>query len=151
MIATRLLTIALVSISVASACECTEPSVEDAKQAADIVFRGYIRALRPTGKRPRLVGGGGKITFFDTGKIAVFRVTHTWKGKLGQTFEMPAAEDAGGCWGFKPAFLRLGSDLIVYATRQPDGEYYTGICTRTRFSKDAIELEDLGQGEPNSK
>jgi hypothetical protein len=63
---------------------------------------------------------------------------------------MPAAEDAGGCWGFKPAFLRLGSDLIVYATRQPDGEYYTGICTRTRFSKDAIDLEDLGQGEPNS-
>jgi hypothetical protein len=140
MIAVRILTLALASLGVAHACECSDPTVLVAKQRATVVFRGTITALRPTGKRPAFDG--------DTGKIAVFRVSRVWKGEVGQTLEMPAAEEAGGCWGFAPQFLKLGAELIVYARRLAGMEYETNVCSRTQFVKYAAEdFKELGPGE----
>jgi len=60
---------------------------------------------------------------------------------------MRAIEEAGGCWGFSSELLKLGAELIVYAS-QPDGEYQTSICSRTRSVKYASkDFEELGPGE----
>jgi hypothetical protein len=140
MIAIRLLTLAFASLGVSRACTCSDPTVVVAKQRAAVVFRGVITALRPTGKHPRFDG--------DTGKIAVFRVSRVWKGEVGPTFEMPASEEAGGCWGFAAPFLKVGAELIVYARRLDGMEYETNICSRTRFVRYAAEdFKVLGPGE----
>jgi hypothetical protein len=95
------------AIPVPYGCDCSEPTVQEAKQRSDIVFRGTIIDLRPTIKRPSL----GR----DIGKMAVFRTSRVWKGNVGRTLEMRAIEEAGGCWGFSPQFLKVGVELIVYA------------------------------------
>jgi len=140
MIAVRLLTVALVSLGVAHACECSEPTVSDAKKRATVIFRGTITALRPTNKRSPFG--------VDTGKVAVFRVTRVWKGEVGSVFEMPAVTEDGGCWGFSERFLKTASDILVYAFRE-EGTYYTSICSRTQFINFAAkDLEELGPGHP---
>ena len=145
MIAIRLLMAALASLSLAGACECSDPTVQNAKERANVIFRGTItalRPLRPTDKRV-WIGDPG-----DTGKIAVFRVARVWKGEVGPVFEMPAIQEGGGCWGFAPQFLKLGTELIVYAFRV-EGAYFTGICSRTNLPKFATkDFEELGPGEP---
>jgi len=44
------------------------------------------------------------------------------KGDVAKNFEMHAIEEAGGCWGFPPEFLKAGAELLVYAS-QLEGEY----------------------------
>jgi hypothetical protein len=133
------LLIALIATPVAYGCDCSEPTVQEARQHSTIVFRGTIIDLRPTTKRASL----GK----DTGRIAVFRTTRVWKGDVGRTFEMRAIEEFGGCWGFSPQFLKVGAELLVYV-EQPDGEYQTSTCSRTRFVKYAAkDFGELGPGE----
>src|SRR5438309_2337916 len=102
--AIRILTAAIASLGIIYACDCDEPTVPVAKQRAQVVFRGTITALRPTKKTTGEAG--------DTGKVAVFRVSRVWKGEVGQTFEMPAVVESGGCWGFAPEFLKVGAELI---------------------------------------
>jgi hypothetical protein len=89
--------------------------------------------------------------FEDTKKIAVFRVNRVWKGDVGETIEMPAVKEASTCTGFWPLYLKVGSDLLVYAKRQ-GSEYYTAVCGLHKPAKDAKDLEELGPGEePESK
>jgi hypothetical protein len=40
---------------------------------------------------------------------------------------MPAVEELAACVGFWPPYLKVGSDLLIYASAT-NGEYYTGIC-----------------------
>lgn len=54
------------------------------------------------------------------------------------------------CIGFWPQYLKVGSDLIVYAKKQ-DSEYYTSICGFHKPAKDAKDLEELGPGEDPQK
>jgi len=140
MFAIRLLTLAFASLRVSDACTCSDPTVLVAKQRAAVVFRGVITALRPTGKQPRFDG--------DAIKMAVFRVSRVWKGEVGQTFEMPAAEEGGGCWGFDSQLLKVGAELVVYARRTVKMGYETNICSRTKFVKYAAgDFKELGPGE----
>jgi hypothetical protein len=120
--------------------------VQGAKEAAEVVFRGMIVEFRDSGKDFAL----GVVFSGDTKKLAVFRVGRVWKGEVGPTFEMPAVGETSMCMGFWPHLLKVGSDLLVYANRGSPGrpEYYTDICTRTAFAKDAKDdFDQLGPGE----
>jgi hypothetical protein len=144
MIARSSLLIALMAVPVAYGCDCSEPTVQESKKRSTVVFRGTIIALRDTAIKSELNGDG------ETGKIVVFRVTRVWKGNVGTMFEMPGVLETSACWGFAASrFLTIGNDLLVYASRFPGGvQYFTNICSRTRFVKYAAkDLEELGPGE----
>ncbi len=81
----------------------------------------------------------------------LFRVVRVWKGDVRATFDMPEFRETSACLGFWPKHLRVGADLVVYANRLPpgakDAEYFTDICTRTRFTNEANEdIAKLGAG-----
>ena len=77
-----------------------------------MVFRGTIAELRDL--------PGSKL------QVAVFRVSRVWKGDVGPTFEMPAMKEGVACIGFWPDYLKVGNDLLLYASRFPGGrEYFT--------------------------
>jgi hypothetical protein len=76
-----------------------------------------------------------------------------WKGDLARIFEMPAIKETSACIGFWPDWLKVGSDLIVYAFKvsQP-AVYVTDICSRTGFTAASKDLAELGSGRrPKSK
>jgi hypothetical protein len=137
----------IATATIANACGCVEPSVSQKKDHSDIIFRGTIVELRDAG----LVSVGDPyLTLTNRRRIAVFHVTRVWKGEVGRTFEMPAVEETSMCIGFWPPYLKVGSDLLVYATRQgtPVSGYYTGICGYHKLAKDAgTDLRALGPGE----
>ena len=119
------------------ACECQSPSFRDAQRHADIIFRGRITGFRDT----------------PTGSQAIFAVERVWKGDVPRTFEMPAHKETTACIGFWPDWLKVGSDLIVYAFRVVQTGYYvTNICSRTSFAATSKDLAALGPGRgPISK
>jgi hypothetical protein len=142
----RLLTALSLSAVTGHGCTCFPPNVEYAKAHAEVVFRGTIVEFRDSGKDFAM----GVVFRGDTKKLAVFRVSRVWKGEVGPTLEMPAVEETTMCIGFWPHLLKIGSDLLVYANRGGPGrpEYYTDICTRTAFAKDAKDdLDQLCPGE----
>jgi hypothetical protein len=141
----------VLSVGIAFACGCVESTVQAKTEHADVIFRGTIVALRE-GKP-----GGDVLTGLvrDTKKVAVFRVSRVWKGKVGETFEMPAVEETSACTGFWPPYLKVGSDLLVYA-RRIGSEYYTGICGAHKLVSDpsnkaAKDLGELGPGREPDK
>jgi hypothetical protein len=124
-------TIALVG-GIAYACRCMDPGVEVKKENADVIFRGRIIELRDSKGATDLSPGRVR----DTKKVAVFRVSRVWKGDVTETFEMPAVEETAACTGFWPTYLKVGSDLLVYA-RRIGSEYYTSICGSHKLVNDA--------------
>jgi len=52
------------------------------------------------------------------------------------------------CIGFWPPYLKVGSDLLVYASRPPgSSEYITSICGFHKLAKDADkDFKELGAG-----
>jgi hypothetical protein len=122
----------------ADGCDCSEPTHQEARPRATIVFREIIIALRPANKR----ASPGR----DTGRIAVFRTIRVWKGDVGRTLKCAQSKTPEAA-GDSPEFLTLGAELIVYAS-QPDGEYQPSFCSRTRFVKYASkDLEEVGPDE----
>ena len=63
--------------------------------------------------------------------IAVFRVTRVWKGSVGPTFEMTAAEEDMPCMGPEPSYFKVGNELLVYAKGSPKLGHGIGPCSRT--------------------
>jgi hypothetical protein len=151
----KLLAALVLCNAMAYGCDCQIMSIAVAKAQAEVIFRGTIIELRESRKRLDYLAAFGR----DTGKIAVFRVTRVWTGEVGETFEMPAVAETAACWGFWPSFLKVGNDLLVYASRFPGGaEYSTNVCTRTAVAKDTKDFDELGPGaepkkprEPKSK
>jgi hypothetical protein len=141
-IATRLLIVLGAYMGTASACSCRGLDVENALANAEIVFRGTVVNLHPSNE-PQKVRFEGRDY-----RIAVFRVERVWKGEIGSVFEMPALEETTDCVGFWPGVVTLGSDLLVYASRQPPyRQYVTNICTRTSTAdRAAADLKILGRG-----
>lgn len=126
------------------ACNCTEPSVEAKRDYAEIIFRGTIVELRDSSKPADISPGFAR----DTKKVVVFKVTRVWKGHVGQTFEMPGIEETSACIGFWPDFLKVGQDLLVYASRFGSSDYRTSICGRHKPAKDAEkDFKTLGPGK----
>jgi hypothetical protein len=113
----------------ASGCSCIRPTAASGLQYADVVFRGELVEHR--------------------GRFAVFRVDEQWKGNPGQEIQVEWREgNHGDCNGFWPKFLKMGSKLLVFASRD-DGIYRTSICLPTKFAADAeSDLRELGPGKP---
>lgn len=102
---------------------------------SDLVFRGTISDIK-------------KSTVY-------FQVARVWKGNVTKVFTMADFSETSACVGFWPAHLRIGNDLLVYAKwlesrdSGTKGAYFTNICTRTRFTKDAGEgFSELGPSSP---
>jgi hypothetical protein len=133
---------------IVQACGCVEASVQAKREHADVIFRGTIVELREAKESATGLRSMGH----DTHKIAIFRVSRVWKGEVGETFEMPAIEETTACIGFWPTYLKIGSDLLVYA-RRFETEYYTGVCGGHKLVTDQInqvaekDFEVLGRGE----
>jgi len=146
----KLLIVSALSIGSVYGCSCKEPTVQQAKSGAEVVFRGTIIAMRDADPNAKVPTYGAK----DTKKIEVFRVERVWQGQVGQVFEMRALEETSMCIGFIPSHLRIGNDLLVYASRVSNGpDYYTNTCTRTALAKNTKDFDELGPGKepsPNS-
>jgi hypothetical protein len=142
----RIVGIVVLSVGTVFGCDCIEPSVQAKKDHAKVIFRGTIIELRDSKVAAGITAGLVK----DTKKIAVFRVTRVWKGDVGETFEMPAIEETSACIGFWPTYLKVGSDLLVYAWRV-GSEYITGICGSHKLAKNAKDYEALGGGADPQK
>ena len=135
----------LVTRGIAGACGCTEPSVQAKKDASEVIFQGTILELRNAGG---VIPADPLQTLMNKGnRVAVFRVSRVWKGEVGKTFEMPALEETSMCIGFWPPYLKVGSDLLVYASRRASPYYTTNICGFHKLAKDAAkDIAELGPG-----
>ena len=139
----RVSALLLVTVGLCAACDCREPNVAFKRDHADIIFRGTIVELRESSKPSAVSAGWGR----DLGKTVVFRVSRVWKGQVGQTFEIPAIEETSMCMGFWPDYLKVGQELLVYATHFEGSEYMTGICGGHKAAKDARkDFRVLGRG-----
>ena len=152
----RLLILFVAAVFTVLACDCVAPPIEMAMKDADLIFRGKILDLRP-GLNPPLLQGVVR----DTRKVVVFQVIRVWKGEIGPTFEMPGWEETSACVGFWPSFLKVGTELLVYAKRWPRSAnspssffpdvFATSICSRTAPVGRTRDIEELGRGYPPRK
>lgn len=142
----RLLIVLAMSASLAFACECRGLTVKEASAGAEVIFRGTIMSFRDSS-----VDFGVPGMLKSTKKLVVFQVARVWKGEVGETFEKPAVAETTACIGFWPSFLKEGTDLMVYASREPaitgNREYYTSICTRTGLAIKSKDFRQLGTGK----
>ena len=96
-----------------AACEAVYLPANGEKKHAEVVFRGTISEYRDSG----------------TGyKIAVYRVSRVWKGRVGQTMELstfPGYSDAP-CASFSTKLFDIGSDVIVFARKEKGKDFLTG-------------------------
>ena|SRR5258708_33688162 len=134
-----------VSVGTAYACDCREPKDKRPfRDHSEVIFRGKIIELRDSQKP----AGFGPGMVYDLKEMVVFRVSRVWKGDIGQIFEMPALEETSMCIGFWPDYLKLGADLLVYANRSENSEYFTGICGGHKLAKDGRrDFRMLGPGK----
>ena len=66
----------------------------------------------------------------------------------GVVIEMPGIEETAACIGFWPSILKIGEDLLVYASRFGGSEYLTSICGNHKPAKDAQkDFRGLGPGK----
>jgi hypothetical protein len=140
----------ILSSGIVYACSCLESSVQEKRDYSEIIFRGTIVTLRDW-VNPDFPLVPGQVsnnfpTLFEHPGTVVFRVTRVWKGEVGQTFEMPAMKETSMCIGFWPPLLRVGTDLLVYASRYGGSEYTTAICGRHKLAKGAVDFGELGPG-----
>jgi hypothetical protein len=132
----RLATTFILGAGIAFSCECRDLTVQDARNLADIVFRGWITGFRNIGNGTR---------------SAVFAVDRVWKGDVPKILEMPEIKGGADCQGF-PVTLEVGKALLVYAFRNGARGYRTTICSRTAIAARSKDFSELGTGhEPNSK
>jgi hypothetical protein len=104
-----LLFLPLYPINQGQACSCIGPKANEALRESDIVFRGKLVAHRDG--------------------AAVFQVHEQWKGKLGSYVELEWRRgDRGDCDGFWSRDLKVGNELLVFASKGADGIYRTSIC-----------------------
>ena len=120
-----------VATETATACVCAlGVTTQEAISRSDIVFRGEIVA-------------------HEWGS-AVFRVHEYWKGNLKRTVKVQWRHQTGGdCNGFSHDQLKIGNELLVFATKRRFGGYRTSICLPTKLVAKATKvLDDLGPGNP---
>jgi hypothetical protein len=119
-------------------CDWVVLPAPEAKRSSGLVFRGTVSAFRDLG---------------DGRRIVVFRVSRVWKGQLGQEFEMPA-EEGDWCHAFRPTLLKIGNELVVYASKIADGkgtEYFPLPCN-TALASEAGVVRAIGPGrQPRGK
>jgi hypothetical protein len=106
----------------------------DARRSSEVVFRGTVEGFRGTG----------------TDRTVIFRVNRVWKGPVGSTFEMLAAETTGAmCNAFWKGLMEPGNELVVYASRKldiPKHKDYLPIRGKSMLVRQATDIGALGRG-----
>jgi len=116
----------LIPIALFAQCDCVVLPPKEAMGYAEVVFRGTVQSVHGT---------------------AVFHVTRVWKGPVGRTFEMSGIESSEWCHGFLPRMLRVGNELIVYASRiDPSNNIYFPMHCQTALVSKAYQIRKLGRG-----
>lgn len=112
----------------ARACSCLmPPPPADALAEADAVFEA-----RPYSR-----------TNDDRRAHYGFEVDRVWKGDIGPRVEISTALNSAACG----RTYRVGTQYVIYASRNSKGEWTDGLCSRTRASDNAAEdLQVLGVG-----
>jgi len=131
----RFAVLALLSLKLtAMQCDCVGSDRED-KRGAELVFRGTV------------------IAFQKGDRIVVFRVSRVFNGDPTETFEMPAIEAGAACFGFPPGTLRIGNELLVYAsTFGSTGPADLSLKCATKLWSETKNIRRLGRGrKPRSK
>lgn len=112
---------------VAHACSCMEIGVEDARAGADVVFEGRAITLDATA----------------TAVTVTFAVTQGWKGEIHERMTVVTAPSSSMC-GVE---FRRDEVYLVYARRNDDDVYTTGLCARTaRMDEAEADRMVLGPG-----
>ena len=119
-----------VSSALLCACDCVEVSLEQAKHDAEVVFRGTVVGYaRSSNKEP----------------VVVFRVSRVWKGRLTDKFEM-LGYSGDFCQSFPPAWLAIGNELLVFASRLDAHFEFTPLQCATKLLADVKDIGKLGAG-----
>lgn len=115
-------------------CDCVGSDRED-RQRAEIVFRGTV------------------IAYEKGDPLVVFRVTRVFNGDPTEIFEMPAIESGGACFGFFLGMLKVGNELLVYASSfGSTGPADLSVKCATKLWSETRNIGKLGHGrKPRSK
>jgi hypothetical protein len=134
----RIAMLLIVSLKLTYAMQCDCASGPEDKRGAEIVFRGKVTAFHE---------------FEKGGRTVVFRVSRVFNGDPTETFEMPAIEGGLACFGFYPGLLRMGNELLVYASSfGSPGRADLSVRCGTKLWSDAKNISKLGRGKkPRSK
>jgi len=129
----QLVMLFFVSLELTYAMQCDCASGPEDKRGAEIVFRGKVVAFHEFAKDSRVV---------------VFRVIRVFNGDLTETFEMPALENGVACFGFNPGMLRIGNELLVYASsfgsKRPAD---LSVRCATKLWSETNDVRKLGRGK----
>ena len=127
-----------VSLELTHAMQCDCASGPEDKRGAEIVFRGKVVAFHEFAKDSRIV---------------VFRVIRVFNGDPTETFEMPALESGEACFGFYPGMLRIGNEILVYASSfGSTGPADLSVRCATKLWSETNNVRKLGRGKkPRSK
>jgi len=139
----RLSVVLCLSSALSFACSCSPPITAGmASLNANVVFRGTIAALRNVAEVSP--NGGARYTR----RIAVFRVSRVWKGRVGPIVEMTVPEEIMPCMGSEPSYFKVGNDLLVYAKGSPKtSQYVMDSCSRSALAQNAKDdMNELGLG-----
>jgi hypothetical protein len=122
--------------TVAHACDCIALPASQAKRYSEIVFRGTV----------------AEFLHNDKGETrAVFHVSRVWKGPVTANFQMLAVE-GDACFAFYPSLLKPGNEVLVYAHRMGDSEYFPMPCNTSAVQNAKEQIRSLGAGrKPRSK
>jgi hypothetical protein len=97
----------------ALACTCSEQSVPDALEHADVVFAGTVKDVRMVDDakdwEPRV--------------IVDFDVARVWKGEVGQSFTLHTNLEHSSCRGMGNSLAKPGEVLLVYANSGAGAEW----------------------------
>lgn len=129
-----------VSTGLFAQCDCIAVPAKEARRASEVVFRGTVDGFSGSGAE----------------RIVIFRVTRVWKGQVGPVFEMFGLEGVSLCFTWWPSLLKIGNELVVYASRLPSRtgtttDYFPMRC-KTALARDALDIRELGRGRrPHAK
>lgn len=99
--------------SLAQACSCSLPTVDEAYASADAVFTGTVYDLR-------LVGEAGNDPHGKRRAIVTFLVSASFKGDKARTVVLHTTFGGIGCDGFQ---FQKGKEFLVYAKRASAKEW----------------------------
>lgn len=92
----------------ASACTCREQSVAEAKESADVVFAGKVKAVRMIDSRAS----------WEPRAIIEFAVKRVWKGDVSERFFLHTNFEFASCSGIWSSAVKEGKTFLIYAFRQ---------------------------------
>ena len=122
------------------ACSCAGVTPSEAFEMSESVFVGKVLNTKQEREQEGIVG---TISYRDAN---LFEVTQVWKGDNQSQIIVYDNEDSCGIE------FEIGKSYLVYASKDKNGELYTGLCNRTTEVSNAGEdLKFLGQGEGVNK